>query len=372
MEIGKIKETVKKAAWDFRWVPKRYLRVRGTGSPRRVSLYLASVLVIVLFIGLLGVLLVQDVAVSRHIFEGVKIDGKNVGGLSEGEALALISKQVAPPLAQPVVLTRGSREYKLDLGSIAFSVDYAKMANQAYWVGRSQFIFARMFRRLMGKPLRVNVPVSFKYDLAALKGFVNGVAGKVDYSPQSARIDVSSGSPIIVAEKDGVTVKKDQAVEAVIKALPTPTRRIAIPFEYVHPQLTTKDIGRIIVISLKQHELYLYDRENEEATYLVAVGMPQYPTPTGEFHITYKEKNPTWLPTSEWALDKRGIPQPPGPNNPLGGYWMDLGGGVGIHATPFEKSLGEDASHGCIRMSKEGAAELFDRVKVGTPVFIIP
>ena len=98
--------------------------------------------------------------------------------------------------------------------------------------------------------------------------------------------------------------------------------------------------------------------------------MPQYPTPNGHFYITYKEKNPTWLPTSEWAKDKQGIPQPPGPNNQLGGYWMDIGGGIGIHATPFPKSLGEQASHGCIRMDPTDAGTLFDQVKVGTPVFI--
>ena len=51
---------------------------------------------------------------------------------------------------------------------------------------------------------------------------------------------------------------------------------------------------------------------------------------------------------------------------------MDLGGGLGIHETPFVKSLGSAASHGCIRMSNEGASTVFNAVNVGTPVFIIP
>jgi L,D-transpeptidase ErfK/SrfK len=50
---------------------------------------------------------------------------------------------------------------------------------------------------------------------------------------------------------------------------------------------------------------------------------------------------------------------------------MDLGGGIGIHATPYENSLGSQASHGCIRMDPNDAGQLFNEIKVGTPVFII-
>jgi len=35
------------------------------------------------------------------------------------------------------------------------------------------------------------------------------------------------------------------------------------------------------------------------------------------------------------------------------------------------KSLGEQASHGCIRMDPSAAEKLFNAVKLGTPVFII-
>ncbi|MBU4194506.1 MAG: L,D-transpeptidase, partial [Actinobacteria bacterium] len=72
----------------------------------------------------------------------------------------------------------------------------------------------------------------------------------------------------------------------------------------------------------------------------------------------------------EWAGEQRGIPVPPGPDNPLGGYWMELANGIGIHATPFENSLRASVSHGCIRMSEWGASRVYNAVKVGTPVYI--
>jgi len=44
---------------------------------------------------------------------------------------------------------------------------------------------------------------------------------------------------------------------------------------------------------------------------------------------------------------------------------------VGIHGTPDPASIGYSASHGCIRMRIPEAEWVFERVKVGTPVFIV-
>jgi lipoprotein-anchoring transpeptidase ErfK/SrfK len=46
-------------------------------------------------------------------------------------------------------------------------------------------------------------------------------------------------------------------------------------------------------------------------------------------------------------------------------------GGVGIHGTPSAYSIGYSASHGCIRMRIPEAEWLFERVRVGTHVFIV-
>lgn len=41
-----------------------------------------------------------------------------------------------------------------------------------------------------------------------------------------------------------------------------------------------------------------------------------------------------------------------------------------IHGTPENEALGIPGSHGCIRMSNADVADLFERIAVGTPVFI--
>ncbi len=56
----------------------------------------------------------------------------------------------------------------------------------------------------------------------------------------------------------------------------------------------------------------------------------------------------------------------------LGPYKLDTGDGYLIHGTHIynEDSVGEAVSHGCVRMSNADLARFYERVAVGTPVYI--
>ncbi|MCZ4496013.1 MAG: ErfK/YbiS/YcfS/YnhG family protein, partial [Thermoleophilia bacterium] len=82
-----------------------------------------------------------------------------------------------------------------------------------------------------------------------------------------------------------------------------------------------------IVVNLSTHQLTLFSSGDVVKTWGVAVGAPEFPTPTGDFEIQSMQKNPTWTPPdSEWAKDAEVIP--PGPDNPLGTRWMGIDGTV--------------------------------------------
>ena len=49
---------------------------------------------------------------------------------------------------------------------------------------------------------------------------------------------------------------------------------------------------------------------------------------------------------------------------------MGIYDGAGIHGTDDVGSIGSAASHGCVRMTVEDVTDLFDRVEVGTPIYI--
>lgn len=361
-------ETRKRRLFRFKLSPPRrpgWARIPRLPRAVRVAFAWTVLVLAVVFVVGAGMELVS----SGKINPGVKVDGVPVGGKTRAQAQQALENKIKP-LDANVQLVFEGKQYPVDLKAIRFRIDMDGMVQEAFESGKRSPGLLRVARRLLGAKTNADIPMMISCDRAQLKSIVNAIAAKVDRHPTSASISIASGEPDIIPSTNGVKVRVDDTIQAVLKALPTEKRQVDLVADLITPELVDSDIAKVIVIHQKTFRLYLYNREEEVNSFMVAVGMPQYPTPNGHFHITYKERNPTWLPTSEWAKDKQGIPQPPGPNNPLGGYWMDIGGGIGIHATPFPKSLGEQASHGCIRMAEDDAAILFNAIKVGTPVFI--
>lgn len=125
-----------------------------------------------------------------------------------------------------------------------------------------------------------------------------------------------------------------------------------------------------LVLRLGQRRVFLYQGEQVVASYPVAVGKAGWETPTGNFKIIQKIENPVWQ--NPWTGEVR----PPGPDSALGlrwiGFWTDGKDVIGFHGTPTIDSIGQAASHGCVRMRNEDVVALFEKVDVGTPVIVEP
>ena len=125
-----------------------------------------------------------------------------------------------------------------------------------------------------------------------------------------------------------------------------------------------------LILRLNQRRVYLYQGEQVVASYPVAVGKEGWETPTGSFNIMQKIENPVWQ--DPWTGEVRS----PGPNSALGlrwiGFWTDGKDVIGFHGTPTINSIGQAASHGCVRMRNEDVVALFEQVEVGTPVIVEP
>lgn len=119
-----------------------------------------------------------------------------------------------------------------------------------------------------------------------------------------------------------------------------------------------------VKINIPAFSLTVYRDGEEWGRFPVAVGKPATQTPQGVFHIASKVRNPTWYP-------KKSKPVPPGPRNPLGGYWLGLSRrGYGIHGNNNAKSIGHSVSNGCIRMRNKDIQTLFRTLPTGTLVEI--
>jgi len=217
------------------------------------------------------------------------------------------------------------------------------------------------------------IPLTVSVDFKLPRKYVDSLARRFDRPAVNARVFLRHMRPWTTEGSRGQKLRKALAVNA-IRAAFKANRRFAvkIPLKAIPRHVTKKHFGPVIVIRRGSNRLYLYKGSRFWRRFGVATGQAVYPTPLGRFEIAVKWTNPWWYPpNSPWARGAN--PIPPGPGNPLGTRWMGLSApGVGIHGTPNSSSIGYSLSHGCIRMYIPDAEWLFKRVKIGTPVFIIP
>ena len=134
-----------------------------------------------------------------------------------------------------------------------------------------------------------------------------------------------------------------------------------------------------IEIDLSEQTL-AYHAADTTITYPVAVGMDDYPTPTGEFSIRSIDKQPSWCPDpdTEWLtpaqreyVTANGCIPYWDPLNPFTRYRLRFNGAYSIHGTKYA-NVGRQESHGCVRMAAKDITALVEQheLQKGTRVII--
>src|ERR1700761_7832149 len=129
-----------------------------------------------------------------------------------------------------------------------------------------------------------------------------------------------------------------------------------------------------IIIDTQERHLYLIEDSTHAIRYGIGVGRDGF-TWQGLLTISRKAEWPDWHPPPEMIERQPYLPRfmAGGPGNPLGARAMYLGSTVyRIHGTNQPSTIGKFVSSGCIGMLNEDVSDLFDRVKVGTRVVVLP
>ena len=161
--------------------------------------------------------------------------------------------------------------------------------------------------------------------------------------------------------------KPDQALPAGVP--------VVIPSRFILPDYPRRGI----VVNLSAMRLYYYPPgQHKVMVYPIGIGRSGHMTPLGKTYVTYKLKNPPWIPPQSIRdfNKKRGIILPRvirgGPDNPLGkrAIYLKIPEYL-IHASNFPQSIGSRGSFGCMRMMEWDIEQMFPYVAKRTPVLIV-
>lgn len=144
-----------------------------------------------------------------------------------------------------------------------------------------------------------------------------------------------------------------------------PGEELKITTEQIVPQV----IENGLIINLPEYTVYHFENGEVINTYPIAIGKRDWQTPRGKFRIANKVVDPTWkIPprmSQRYSYNKKLVP--PGPDNPLGKYWIGLSiPHIGLHSTNRPETVGLPISHGCMRMFTDDAETLYYSVELET------
>jgi L,D-transpeptidase ErfK/SrfK len=120
---------------------------------------------------------------------------------------------------------------------------------------------------------------------------------------------------------------------------------------------------------------FTHSRAQVIYTFPVGLGRFDWKTPVGDWTVTAKTRDPTWVVPDdiyEEHLERDGeadhVIDGGDPDNPLGHYRLSLSLPLyALHGTNVPWGVGMNISHGCVRLYPEDIERLFFKTKVGTP-----
>ena len=131
-----------------------------------------------------------------------------------------------------------------------------------------------------------------------------------------------------------------------------------------------------ILIRTSERKLYYLAAPVQALRYTIAVGKAGKQW-RGVKYVEELQVDPAWSPPAEVKRDNPRLPDviPGGsPRNPMGARVIGLGptGQYAIHGTNMPNTIGTAASYGCFRMHNQDVIDLYARVRMGTPVVVLP
>ncbi|MBB2735333.1 lipoprotein-anchoring transpeptidase ErfK/SrfK [Bradyrhizobium japonicum] len=129
-----------------------------------------------------------------------------------------------------------------------------------------------------------------------------------------------------------------------------------------------------VIIDTGNTFLYFVLNDRQAMRYGIGVGREGF-TWSGEQTVARKAEWPDWHPPVEMVSRQPYLPRfmAGGPGNPLGARAMYLGETeYRIHGTNNPDTIGKKVSSGCIRLTNDDVTDLYERVKVGAKVIVLP
>ena len=190
-----------------------------------------------------------------------------------------------------------------------------------------------------------------------------------------------------VTSSDDLADDQTMFIDTSLAQLPADQKAAKKELDKARKKLTQlKPRGKYIVIDTHANKIALRTEDSVyiEATCSTGSGSELtdsltgrrwiFNTPLGVFKVKNKLTEPWWR-KPDWAFieENEAIPKNESDRldpNVMGEYALGFGDGFFIHGTIYERLLGINVTHGCVRVGTDDLKKIYDQSPIGTPIYI--
>ncbi len=211
------------------------MRRRSVGL-RALLWTVAGLLAVAIAVTVLGLAFAGS---SERLPEGTLIAGVDVGGMGTTEAVRVLEERAARVYDVPVTFVAGERRWQLSAKQLELQVDWRGAVAVAQERGDGfgpvqglRRLGVRIFGAEVTPPTRVYEP--------ALIFYVDKLERGVEVRPRDARLRLQGLKPVVVPDRQGVTLNRNVADKAIVAALARFARRgaVTLPVKLDRPSVT--------------------------------------------------------------------------------------------------------------------------------------
>lgn len=180
---------------------------------------------------------------GSSIKQGIKVHGVMLGGLDQAEALRVLAPAYAGEADREVTFLLGKNKYIYSYRELGILADLAGSVQRAFDFGRTGTVQARYHEISLARSGKVDLPLLYSIDQAAILKKIDELAGLVDRAPRDAGFAVGKdGTFLIIDGQPGIKIDRQQLLAELSQANLSAPVSITLNPKSIVPQVSTSQI----------------------------------------------------------------------------------------------------------------------------------
>lgn len=180
---------------------------------------------------------------SGKIYQGVSVEGVDLGGKTPEEARNILEEQTG---GLKEIRFSGPKEFTIPSEDVGVNFDLQATVEQAYAVGRQGGLLKRIGERLKASwGTTVHVPFVVSYNREQLRDGLSGLFDELRVKPVEAEFKVDDNGVSVTQSRSGQHVDEEKLLDDIEVGLPEGKSEYEVPIVTDEPKLTTEEAEKL-------------------------------------------------------------------------------------------------------------------------------